>query len=141
MDTLPVLYALLKSHETVDLLILMLGTNDTKERLGANATCIGLGMERLVRKALSVDCWGDHAPNVLIVSPPPHRPGARRPGHGQGLRREIRSLARNTPQWRSGWAATSWTRRAVNSTGWTSCTSPGGVTPSWRSGWPPWCPG
>ena len=44
MDTLPVLYALLKSHEAVDLLILMLGTNDTKERLGANATCIGLGM-------------------------------------------------------------------------------------------------
>ena len=36
MDTLPVLYALLKSHEAVDLLILMLGTNDTKERLGCH---------------------------------------------------------------------------------------------------------
>ncbi len=36
MDALGVLYALLKSHEFVDLLVIMLGTNDTKERLGAN---------------------------------------------------------------------------------------------------------
>ena len=70
MDALGVLYSLLKSHEAVDLLIIMLGTNDTKERLGANAACIAIGMERLVRKAQSVDCWGDHAPNVLIVCPP-----------------------------------------------------------------------
>ena len=74
MDALTVLYALLKSHEAVDLLVIMLGTNDTKERLGANAACIAIGMERLVRKAQSVDCWGDHAPNILIVCPPPIRP-------------------------------------------------------------------
>ena len=60
--------------EAVDLLIIMLGTNDSKERLGANASCIAIGMERLVRKAQSVDCWGDHAPNILIVCPPPIRP-------------------------------------------------------------------
>ena len=71
MDALTVLYSLLKSHEVIDLLIIMLGTNDTKERLGANAACIAIGMERLVRKAQSVDCWGDHAPNILIVCPPP----------------------------------------------------------------------
>lgn len=71
MDALSCAYALLKSHEVIDLLIIMLGTNDTKERLGANAACIGIGMERLVRKCQSVDCWGDHAPNVLIVAPPP----------------------------------------------------------------------
>lgn len=70
MDALSVIYALLKSHEIIDLLIIMLGTNDTKERLGVNAACIGIGMERLVRKAQSVDCWGDHAPNILIVCPP-----------------------------------------------------------------------
>jgi len=58
MPTLPYLYPCLKSHEPVSLLIIMLGTNDTKERLGANAACIGLGMERLVRKAMTVDCWG-----------------------------------------------------------------------------------
>ena len=49
----------------------MLGTNDCKDRLGMNAACIGLGMERLVRKCMSVDCWGGKAPNVLIVAPPP----------------------------------------------------------------------
>lgn len=71
MDALSVAYPILKSHEVVDLLIIMLGTNDTKERLGMNAPCISLGMERLVRKCMSVDCWGDHGPNILIVCPPP----------------------------------------------------------------------
>ena len=71
MDALSYLYPCLKSHEEVALLIIMLGTNDTKERLGANAACIALGMERLVRKAQTVDCWGGKQPNILIVSPPP----------------------------------------------------------------------
>ena len=71
LNALNYIYPCLKSHETVDLLIIMLGTNDTKDRLGMNAACIGLGMERLVRKCMSVDCWGDHKPNILIVSPPP----------------------------------------------------------------------
>lgn len=65
------LYPCLKSHEKVSLLIIMLGTNDTKERFGANATCIGLGMERLVRKARATDCWVEGKPNILIVCPPP----------------------------------------------------------------------
>lgn len=71
MDALSVAYPLLKSHETIDLLIIMLGTNDTKDRFNASAACIGIGMERLVLKAKSVDCWGEHEPNILIVSPPP----------------------------------------------------------------------
>ena len=65
------IYALLKSHEPVDLLILMLGTNDTKDRLNQNAACIGLGLQRLILKAKSTDCWGSHEPNILIVCPPP----------------------------------------------------------------------
>ena len=32
MDALSVIYALLKSHEVIDLLIIMLGTNDSKNR-------------------------------------------------------------------------------------------------------------
>ncbi len=61
----------LKSHEPVSLLIIMLGTNDTKERFAANAPCIALGMERLVRKAMTIDCWGPGGqPNILIVAPP-----------------------------------------------------------------------
>ena len=70
MDALSVCYALLKSHEVIDLLILMLGTNDVKERFGANAACIGAGMERLIQKCKSVDCWGGKTPNILVVAPP-----------------------------------------------------------------------
>lgn len=70
MDGLGVIYSTLMSHEPVDLLVIMLGTNDTKERLGVNAACIAIGMERLVRKAQSVMCWRDGKPNVLIVCPP-----------------------------------------------------------------------
>ena len=69
MDGLSVLYSTLMSHEPVDLLVIMLGTNDTKERLGVNAACIAIGMERLVRKAQSVMCWAKE-PKVLIVCPP-----------------------------------------------------------------------
>ena len=58
------------THEPVDLLIIMLGTNDTKDRLGANAACIGIGMERLVAKAKSTECWKDGKPNILVIAPP-----------------------------------------------------------------------
>ena len=58
------------SHEPVDLLVIMLGTNDTKERFGASAACIGLGLKRLVQKAISVtDCWRDKKPQILVVTP------------------------------------------------------------------------
>lgn len=70
MDGLGAIYSTLMSHEPVDLLVIMLGTNDTKERLGVNAACIAIGMERLVRKAQSVMCWANGKPNVLLVCPP-----------------------------------------------------------------------
>lgn len=54
----------------LSLLVVMLGTNDTKERLGANACAIGKGLRRLVRKAQSIDCWAGGQPNLLIVAPP-----------------------------------------------------------------------
>ncbi|MCC8129544.1 MAG: GDSL-type esterase/lipase family protein [Clostridiales bacterium] len=93
MDALSVLYSLLKSHEVIDLLIIMLGTNDTKDRLCANAACIGLGMERLVRKAMSVDCWGGHGPNILIVSPPPIGREMNDPAMGTGCAEKSEGLA------------------------------------------------
>ena len=70
MAGLDVIYSCLMSHERVDLLVIMLGTNDTKERLGANAACIGLGMERLVMKAKSVPAWKNDTPKILIICPP-----------------------------------------------------------------------
>lgn len=60
----------LLTHEPVDLLIIMLGTNDTKERFGASSACIALGLRRLVEKALAVkDCWRDGKPKILLVTP------------------------------------------------------------------------
>ena len=61
----------LKSHEDIDLLIIMLGTNDSKERFGMNAFAISLGMRRLVQKAQTTECWGPGGkPNILIIAPP-----------------------------------------------------------------------
>ncbi len=97
MDALGVIYALLKSHEVVDLLVIMLGTNDVKERLGANAACIAIGMERLVRKAQSVDCWGDKAPNILIVCPPPILPLMEQAPCGQPMGKGCIEKSRELP--------------------------------------------
>lgn len=71
MDALHAAFPILMSHEPVDLLIIMLGTNDTKERFAANAAAIAAGMERLLQKCKSVDCWGGRQPNILVVCPPP----------------------------------------------------------------------
>ena len=70
LDALHYLYPCLKTHEPVSMLIIMLGTNDTKERLGVNAPCIALGLERLIQKAKSVPAWKNDAPNILVVCPP-----------------------------------------------------------------------
>ena len=71
MSGLDSIYSCLMSHEPVDLLIIMLGTNDTKERFGANAAAIAVGMERLIKKAKSVEAWGKKQPNILVICPPP----------------------------------------------------------------------
>ena len=70
MPAVNVVYPILMSHEPVDLLVIMLGTNDTKERFGVNAAAIGVGMQRLIMKCKSVPCWGKHEPKILIVAPP-----------------------------------------------------------------------
>ena len=70
MSGLDSIYSCLMSHEPVDLLILMLGTNDTKERLGANASVIGIGMDRLIGKAQTVPAWRNGKPNILVICPP-----------------------------------------------------------------------
>ena len=71
LNGLDYIYPCLKSHEVIDLLIIMLGTNDCKDRFYASAACIGLGMARLVNKAKSTDCWGGKTPKILVIAPPP----------------------------------------------------------------------
>lgn len=70
MSGLDYLYPCLMSHKPLDLLILMLGTNDTKERFSASAGCIALGLKQLISKAsATTDCWGGRKPNILIIAP------------------------------------------------------------------------
>jgi lysophospholipase L1-like esterase len=70
LSGLDYIYPCLKSHEAVDLLVIMLGTNDTKDRFCASAACIGIGMARLVKKAMATECWGGKQPNILVIAPP-----------------------------------------------------------------------
>ena len=62
----------LMSHNPVDLVILMLGANDAKERFGMNAATIATAMMRLVRLARDYGMDAESRPSrVLLVAPPP----------------------------------------------------------------------
>jgi lysophospholipase L1-like esterase len=91
MPALDVAYPILMSHEPVDLLIIMLGTNDTKDRLGMNAACIALGMNRLVEKCKSVPCWSGK-PNILVICPPHIGQELRDPCMGEHCAEKSREL-------------------------------------------------
>ena len=69
MPAIDVVYPVLMSHEPIDLLIVMLGTNDTKERFSVGAPGIALGMDRLISKIKSIPCWAEKGPNILMISP------------------------------------------------------------------------
>lgn len=66
------LVPLIYSHTPLDLLIILLGTNDLKVRFSVSATDIALSLVRLVRVARQCDhpLMGP-APEVLVVVPPP----------------------------------------------------------------------
>ena len=84
----------LMSHEPVDLLIVMLGTNDTKDRFCVTPEAIGVGMQRLIKRAQATECWGTHGPNILIVSPPPIGDELNDPCMGVHCAERSRGLAR-----------------------------------------------
>ncbi len=81
------------SHEPVDLLIIMLGTNDVKERFGVNAPAIGVAMQRLVRQAQNTLCWSPKGANILVVAPPPIGEGFADPVMGNGCRERSLGVA------------------------------------------------
>lgn len=69
---LAVLPAILESHLPVDLVVLMLGTNDLKWRFQVPAIEIGESVSALVRALHhSVAGSGGKPPAVLLVAPPP----------------------------------------------------------------------
>lgn len=61
----------LRSHRPIDVLVLMLGTNDVKPMFDAEPYQIALGMGSLVDIALGSGCGPqDGPPRVLVVAPP-----------------------------------------------------------------------
>jgi len=98
------IYSCLVSHKLVDLLIIMLGTNDVKDRFSAAPERVGQGMEKLIEKAKSIAAWADEKPNILLIAPPHILPGVSEGTYGdsfgpesvekaKGLAREYRDLA------------------------------------------------
>ena len=72
MNGLHTLLPILLSHAPLDTLILMLGTNDFNDYFQAGPRLVASCIVRLVKKALSVECWRDPGnPDVLVVCPTP----------------------------------------------------------------------
>lgn len=67
---LPVLAPVLMSHGPLDLLIVMLGTNDCKMRLGRSPAQIAADAARLMETAKALSCWRSK-PEILLVAPAP----------------------------------------------------------------------
>lgn len=66
------LVPLLWSHHPLDLLIIMLGTNDLKHRFDVSAWDVASGLGRLVEIARGCLVGrADRAPEILVVCPPP----------------------------------------------------------------------
>ena len=75
--------AALETHAPLDLVIIMLGTNDCKNIFAASAFEIGNGMTRLVKEALNPFHYQfGGVPKVLIVAPVPFDESATRLGGG-----------------------------------------------------------
>lgn len=63
--------SVLETHKPLDLVILMLGTNDMKRGIAGSATLAAAGMKRLVQ-LIRHHAWGFDfdGPDILIVAPP-----------------------------------------------------------------------
>ena len=61
-----------KTHMPIDILIIMLGSNDLQDRFGLSADAIGLAMGRVLFAATQpTDDVEGRAPKVLLMAPPP----------------------------------------------------------------------
>lgn len=62
----------LKTHAPVDVVFIMLGTNDAKRQFSTNAISIEKGIRTLMYKALNPEiyCDGSNTPQFFVVCPP-----------------------------------------------------------------------
>ncbi|MET1416164.1 SGNH/GDSL hydrolase family protein [Roseibium sp. HPY-6] len=71
-DGLAHLATVRKTHMPIDVLIIMLGSNDLQDRFNMSADAIGLAMGRILFAATqSTDDVEGRAPKVLLMAPPP----------------------------------------------------------------------
>lgn len=84
----------LMSHAPVDLVIIMLGTNDLKQRFGMNPKTIGDSMMQLI-KLCRVYGYNDEgkAPAILVVSPPPILDTLMRAGHAESFGKQAIAMS------------------------------------------------
>ncbi len=73
MNGLTYLYPCMMSHSPLDYMVVMLGTNDCKERFSATPKNIADGIKRLLTKAMQIPAWRKH-PEILLVCPAPIEP-------------------------------------------------------------------
>ncbi|MDQ6595040.1 SGNH/GDSL hydrolase family protein [Bacillus salipaludis] len=72
LNGLTYLHPCLMSHAPLELVVIMLGTNDTKERFNLTSFNIAQGIARLALKAKSTPAGLNGAPpKVLVMAPPP----------------------------------------------------------------------
>ena len=91
---LRVLPALLESHRPIDLVIVMLGTNDCKAIHGLRGWDIAAGAGRLAELVLASDAGpGGGAPRVLLVAPVPVEEAGALAEAYQGGRARSRAIA------------------------------------------------
>lgn len=64
------LFPCLMTHKKIDLLVIMLGTNDVKQRFSSTPENVAKGMERLAVKAMETKIAFCNDPKVLIIAPP-----------------------------------------------------------------------
>jgi lysophospholipase L1-like esterase len=63
---------ILRSHRPLDLVVVMLGTNDLKHRFNPSPFEVSHGAQLVAKTALKSECGrSDGEPKVLLVSPPP----------------------------------------------------------------------
>lgn len=85
----------LDSHAPIDLVVLMLGTNDTKHRFGLSAFDISEGVAMLVSGILQSGTGvNNRSPAVLMVSPPWVDAAPEKADLFEGAAEKSRSLAR-----------------------------------------------